>query len=924
MNKCEQKLYTTNFGFLEKNFTDFINEKNEIANEWNEYFKNLDTGAAYSESSSLNVDSQGNSINYIIEKIAKFHRKFGALVSNLNPLDPVDGQKDMNEQFLAGFNLTNAELDTLHNNPANEHNYQKHFNGLTVKEIINKLGGLYLDKLALEIEHLNDSDKYNWLVEHYERQWSMTDDERKEVLNDLLEAEVFEQFIHIKFPGAKRFSLEGGEAALVFFNIFVKTLAQIGADEVCLGMAHRGRLNFLTKICGEGYASILAQFAGKNYLDDELNASGDVKYHLGSSKLCNLDDGKSVRVTLMPNPSHLESVNPVVLGNARAKQDALNAKDSSSAKFRVIPFLIHGDASFVGQGVVYECIAMSNLVGYDTGGTVHLIIDNQVGFTADAKETRPSKFASDMAKTLNIPIFHINGESVEGAVKVAKLCAEYRSKFTGDIIINIVCYRKYGHNEGDEPNFTNPVLYSKIAKHKALYNLYLEELVSSRGFEVKDWDDKVNAFHAKLSDELENFKSKGLSDIVDDKWRNFSLEFDDSKPHLPQNTSCDDNLLKKAYDLLSNIPADFNINTKLKKLLIDARLKMLSGESDFDWGCGEMLAFIKILSGGKSIRISGEDVVRGTFAHRHSALTDQATGEKYFYYASAAGHTGAKFEVYNSLLSEYGVMGFDYGYSLNNPCNLVIWEAQFGDFANGAQIMIDQYIASAEQKWLQMSGLVLMLPHGYEGQGPEHSSARIERFLQLAAQFNMRIIQPTTPANLYHALVGQVCTESNLRKPMIIFTPKSLLRHKLATSSVSDFTGDSAFKPVINNNISPSDASIKKVLLCSGRIYYEIIEALADRKDVFVLKLEQIYPLPTEQIMQLLSKITLKEIYWVQDEPRNMGAFSFIYLNLFEKFMDMGKRLKYIGREASASTAVGSLYKHNAQQKLIIEECTRV
>ena len=923
-----------NFSFLEKNFEDFISKEKQISREWNNFFNEINSrecfgGGALSE----NKHSSEEKINLISEKIILFFRKFGFLFANLNPLE-----QQLKEFDLSSLGLKNEELEILISDKSHK------FYGLKLKELIEFLKNKYLGNSSLECEHIIDKAKYEWIVGNYEKDYSLGQEQKQEIAEDLLEAELFEQFIHKKFQGSKRFSIEGGESSIVFFNQFLKSCAKLSVETIVLGMAHRGRLNFLTKICGENYSSILGQFAGGNYIDENFQNSGDVKYHLGSKK-CHSFDESSVDVILMPNPSHLEAVNGPVLGKTRALQDLI--QDQSSAKKKIIPFLIHGDASFVGQGVVYECLAMNNLDGYDVGGCIHLIIDNQVGFTASSKETRPSKYASDVAKTLNAPIIHINGDDPEMSFILAELCAKLRNEFSGDIIINLVCYRKFGHNEGDEPLFTQPSMYKKISEKKSVYEVYKEKLIKASGNLKEYLDLKEVEFEKFLSNELNSFKSKAPDEILDSNWSNHKLIFNEDNFAISKNTNLTTQLIEKIISLLKDAPNHVKINEKLKKLVLESRIKSLESgllsmnEKILDWGLCEMLAFCGILNDGQNIRISGEDVVRGTFAHRHAAFTDAMSDEKYFYYSSIA-QNNAKLSVHNSLLSEYAVMGFEFGYSSLNPKNLVIWEGQFGDFVNCAQVVIDQYISSSEQKWLKISNLVLMLPHGYEGQGPEHSSARIERFLQLAAQFNMRIVQPTTPSNLFHILRANV-HEETVKKPLIIFTPKSLLRHRLVKSSISDIINGCFETIIFNKNLidnNESICSIKKIILCSGKIYYDLYENLEkeNRNDVLLLRIEALYPFPIKEIFEVLSKFEMSktELIWCQDEPKNMGAYSFVLKNLGEFFADNQslnssswknfnafKDLKFIGRSASASTANGSQYIHQKEQKDIIESCLK-
>ncbi len=647
-----------------------------------------------------------------------------------------------------------------------------------------------------------------------------------------------------------------------------------------------------------------------------------------------------IDILLMANPSHLEAVNGVVLGRTKAIQD--ESKDSPSlSKKKIIPFLIHGDASFVGQGVVYECLAMNGVEGYDVGGCIHLIIDNQVGFTANASETRPSKYSSDVAKTLNAPIFHLNGDDPELALILARICARFRFEYNGDIVINLVCYRRFGHNEGDDPSFTQPKMYQNINVKKTVYELYKEKLLSLNIINKTDIENKENEFNTFLSKELDEFKSKKFEDVAHENWVDHKIIFSDKDSMISKKTSITKDFINdKVLNILYEARNYKNINEKLKRLILESRISMLekslqaNNEKIIDWGLAEMLEFFSILNDGKNIRISGEDCVRGTFAHRHSAFIDSQTEEKFFYYKGLASNN-SRFDVYNSILSEYGVLGFEFGYSSLNPNNLVIWEAQFGDFANGAQIIIDQYIAASEQKWLMNNNLVLMLPHGYEGQGPEHSSARIERFLQLAAQFNMRIVQPTTPSNLFHILRSQVDNE-NVKKPLIIFTPKSLLRHKFVKSSLNEITNSSFEEIIFDDEILKNPHNIKKIIICSGKIYYDLYEKIIDRNDILLIRIEILYPFPIEKICSVLKKFNLNEInlIYAQDEPKNMGLYNFFIQNLGEFFSEnedeilaknfnVFKDIQYIGRKSSASTANGSQYIHQKEQKEIIDACLR-
>lgn len=827
------------------------------------------------------------STNINSDKIKSIYRKLAYRYADLNPLYRVNKEA----KFIQDMNIEPSDQ-------------------------VSKLNSYYLKTYSAEFEYVSDKKKYNWLAENFEKDFSISKEDKEATLWDLMEADGLEGFLHKRFPSAKRFSVEGADSSILIFERVMEKMAELGCEEVVVGMAHRGRLNFLTKVCGESYGFLLGLFQGKNAFDPELNISGDVKYHLGASHDRELSNGKKIHISLIPNPSHLETVNPLVIGNARAKQDA---KDDTERK-KIVPFLVHGEAAFSGQGIIYETMAMNNLPAYDVGGCIHLIIDNQVGFTAGISETRSTAYSSELGKFIEAPIFHVSGDDPEACIFISKLVAEYRMKFGGDVIINLVCYRRYGHNEGDEPAFTQPTMYKIINAHPTTFEIYSKKLISEAILTQEIIDKKAKEFYSFLDSEMDKFSLKKMSDLLVSRWSNFKFNFDDTKLTKVE-TGIKVDLIPKVIECLTNIPKEVAINSKIKKVL-DTRASLLESTENIDYGTGEMLSFISLLNEGINIRISGEDVLRGTFAHRHAAVIDQNNDSRYFYYKNFGDKSGARFEVYNSILSEYGVMGFDYGYSLYSPNNLVIWEAQYGDFVNGAQIMIDQYISGAEQKWGRLSNLVLMLPHGYEGQGPEHSSARIERFLQLCAQYNMRVIQPTTPANIFHALRRQLCDVD--RKPLIIFTPKSLLRHKLAVSKLEDFLDNSSFEEIITSGDIKKST---KIILCTGKTYYELYEKIISEKieEVFLIKIEQLYPFPLEKILQIIkqfkSNIENFQIIWCQDEPKNMGAYTFVNQQLIDTLSELNLKIKYCGRHANAATACGSTYEHSKEQKKLIEDC---
>lgn len=770
-----------------------------------------------------------------------------------------------------------------------------------------KMETLYCGTVGYEIAHVKNEKEYQWLVNQIEGTSSdFTKDEQIAAYEMMFRAEAFEQTIHKKFPGAKRFSIEGGESTIVALESIILETSNSNATDVILGMAHRGRLNVLVHTTGKPYHAVFSEFAGVSSIPTDIACSGDVKYHLGYSQNRVLKNGKSVYVTLTSNPSHLESVNPVVMGRARAKQDALGNKKA------IVPVLIHGDAAMAGQGIVYECFQMANIEGYSVGGTIHITINNQVGFTAIQSENKSGTYCTDVAKVIDAPVFHVNGNDVFGVVKVAKLAAKYRQEFQKDVVIEIFCYRKYGHNEGDEPLFTQPVMYEKIKQMATPAQFYREQVLSAFG------EDALSLIEKKVEKEMHDEFEKSLTykpqkaDWLEKLWKNIQILKHEKDLFAFKDTQISQDTFDRVGGAISKLPEKFNLNPKIAKLLDTRRSALLAGK-EIDWGTAELLAYGSLLLEGHNVRLSGEDCERGTFSHRHSVYYDQKTNEKYYPLAHIDNAKG-KYSVYNSLLSEFGVLGYEYGYSSNNPNDLVIWEAQFGDFANGAVTIHDQYISAGEDKWLRMSGLVNLLPHGFEGQGPEHSSARLERFLQFCAGNNMIVANCTVPANLFHILRRQV--KMPFRKPLIIMSPKSLLRHPMVVSTVKDFTA-SSFQEII------PDASIKtarKVIITSGKVYYDVLAQREANKqtDVAIVRVEQLYPFNTDLMKSILAEYkSAKKIVWLQEEPKNMGAWNFIrdYLQECTKIP-----VEYCGRKASPSPATGFASVHAKEQKAIVEE----
>ena len=719
---------------------------------------------------------------------------------------------------------------------------------------------------------------------------------------------IFEKFLHTKYIGQKRFSLEGGETTIAALDTIINTAADHGVQEVVIGMAHRGRLNVLANILGKTYEQIFSEFEG-TAIPDQTMGSGDVKYHLGFSSEVDTPSGKKVNLKLAPNPSHLEAVDPVVLGYARAKADVLYKSEYDA----ILPILIHGDASIAGQGIVYEILQMSNLRGYKTGGTIHFIINNQIGFTTDFDDARSSDYSTSVAAVVQAPVLHVNGDDAEAVVKCVEIATRYRQEFNTDIFIDMVCYRRHGHNEGDDPKFTQPQLYALIDKHVNPREVYVQYLLNNGEADAQQLAKEMEKkFWADLQERLDEIKQNPLPYNFQQPelwWQSLRKATADDFDASPNTAISEEDFRKLLHDLMQ-YPEGFKPLRKVDKLLQD-KIKLFEAEQKVDWATGELLAYASLLVEGKDVRMSGQDVKRGTFSHRHAVLYDENTNQEYNRLNNLQQGQG-QFRIYNSLLSEYGVLGFEYGYAMANPNSLVLWEAQFGDFANGAQIIIDQFIASAETKWQRMNGVVMLLPHGYEGQGPEHSSARLERFLQLCAEYNMVITNITTAANFFHALRRQLAWP--FRKPLANFSPKANLRLSSTYSHISQFTSG-GFQEVIDDAFVQDAAAVTKVLFCSGKVYYDLADKQQkeDRKDVAIIRVEQLYPLPARQLEELYKKYNKATWFWVQEEPLNMGAASFLQMNL--------KAINYgiISRQPSASTASGYSKVHAQEQAEIIE-----
>ena len=743
----------------------------------------------------------------------------------------------------------------------------------------------------------------------------------------MVEAEGFEKFLHVKYTGTKRFGLDGGESLIPALEQIIKRGGALGVRDIVIGMPHRGRLSVLANVMQKPYRAIFNEFQGGSFKPEDVDGSGDVKYHLGASSDRDFD-GNNVHLSLTANPSHLEAVNPVVIGKVRAKQDQIGDADRT----QVLPLLLHGDAAFAGQGVVAECFGLSGLVGHRTGGTIHVVVNNQIGFTTAPHFSRSSPYPTDIALMVEAPIFHVNGDDPEAVVHAAKVATEFRQKFQKDVVIDIFCYRRFGHNEGDEPMFTNPLMYNQIKRQKTTLSLYTERLVKDGLIPEGEVEDMKAAFQAKMSEEFEAGKEykPNKADWLDGRWSHLDRR---GEEYQRGETSISTQTLADIGTALSRAPDGFPLHKTVARML-ETKKKMFAAGEGFDWATGEALAFGSLLCEGFPVRLSGQDCTRGTFSQRHSGLINQDTEERF--YPLNHIRTGQKrYDVIDSMLSEYAVLGFEYGYSLAEPNALTLWEAQFGDFANGAQIMFDQFISSGESKWLRMSGLVVLLPHGFEGQGPEHSSARLERFLQMCGQDNWIIANCTTPANYFHILRRQL--HRNFRKPLILMTPKSLLRHKLAVSKAEEFTTGSSFHRVLWDDAEASssahklkpDAKIKRVVMCSGKVYYDLLEERNARglDDIYLMRFEQFYPFPAISAMKELQRFENAEMIWCQEEPKNQGGWSFMEPNLewvLERMKAKHNRLRYVGRSASASPATGLAAQHKFQQAALIDEALTI
>ncbi|WP_304615646.1 2-oxoglutarate dehydrogenase E1 component [Paracoccus sp. (in: a-proteobacteria)] len=797
----------------------------------------------------------------------------------------------------------------------------------SIRQIRDLMERTYCGTFALQFMHISNPEEAAWLKERIEgfgKEIQFTREGRRAILNKLVEAEGFEKFLHVKYMGTKRFGLDGGEALIPAMEQIIKRGGALGVKDIVIGMPHRGRLSVLANVLSKPYRAIFNEFQGGSFKPEDVDGSGDVKYHLGASSDREFD-GNTVHLSLTANPSHLEAVNPVVLGKARAKGDQLGDRTDRSS---VLPILLHGDAAFAGQGVVAECLQLSGIKGHRTGGCIHIVVNNQIGFTTAPHFSRTSPYPTDIALMVEAPIFHVNGDDPEAVVHAAKVATEFRQKFKKDVVIDIFCYRRFGHNEGDEPMFTNPAMYTQIKGHKTTLQLYTERLVADGLIPEGEIEDMKAAFQKHLNEEFEQGKTfkPNKADWLDGKWSGLDRE---GEEYVAGETGIDPEAMTRIGAALTTVPEGMNLHKTVGRLL-EAKKQMFATGEGFDWATGEALAFGSLLLEGHGVRLAGQDSTRGTFSQRHSAFIDQQSEDRY-YPLNHIAEGQAQYEVIDSMLSEYAVLGFEYGYSLAEPNNLVMWEAQFGDFANGAQIMFDQFISSGEKKWLRMSGLVMLLPHGFEGQGPEHSSARLERFLQGCAEDNWIVANCTTPANYFHILRRQL--KRKFRKPLVLMTPKSLLRHPMAISKAEEFQTGSTFHRVLWDDAQRggsatelvADDKMKRVVVCSGKVYYDLLKARdeAGITDIYLLRLEQFYPFPAQAMVKELGRFKQAEIVWCQEEPKNQGGWSFVepYLEwCLERLGAKHTRARYAGRNAAASVATGLASRHKAEQESLIAD----
>jgi 2-oxoglutarate dehydrogenase E1 component len=963
-------LSKSNSSYIEQMYEKFCNDPNQLPDSWKQYFDALGeekelinketNGASWAPKkikSNVDIDLDSyekfipSNLSYSIEQkikkekpqsspieleqstkdsvraimMIRAYRIRGHLQADLDPLGLIK-KENCPELLPETYGFTENDLD--------KKIFLDEVLGLkyaTLREILEILNRTYCSNIGIEFMHMTDPEEKSWIqqrIEGKDKEIQFTERGRKAILNRLIEAEGFEKYLAKKYVGTKRFGLDGCESLIPAMEQIIKRGGALGCKEVKIGMPHRGRLNILTNVIQKPLKKIFKEFSGDPGIASG-GVSGDVKYHLGASANREFDNNL-VHVSLTANPSHLEAVNPVVLGQVRAKQDY----HDDAERNKVIPILLHGDAAFAGQGIVAECFAMSGLTGHNIGGTIHIIVNNQIGFTTQPEFSRSSPYPSEVAKMVQAPIFHVNGDDPEAVTYCAKVATEYRQKFKRDVVLDIFCYRKYGHNEGDEPSFTQPLMYKKIKEHSSTLQKFADRLISEKVLTKEEFEDEKNAYQKRLDEEFEASKSyiSNEHDWFTGVWSKFTTELGHDRRG---DTGIEIEKIKNLGKKLAHIPEGFNAHKTISRIY-DARSKMFETGKDFDWAMAETLAFASLADEGYGVRLVGQDSVRGTFSQRHAAINDQVTGERYYPLKHISNEQG-QVEIIDSLLSEMGVLGFEYGYSLTDPDTLVLWEAQFGDFANGAQVIFDQFISSGEKKWTRASGLVMLLPHGYEGQGPEHSSARLERYLQACAQENIQVVNCTTPANYFHVLRRQI--HRTFRKPLVVFTPKSLLRHKRCISEIEDFTKQNSFHRVLSDraeysayNLIPlaKDDEIEKVILCSGKVYFDLVDERENLKanKVQIVRIEQLYPFPVKTLARHISRFkNAKKFVWCQEEPYNMGAWNHVepYINRTLEYIKANStKVIYTGRTPSASPATGFLKKHLAQQLEIVNKAITI
>jgi 2-oxoglutarate dehydrogenase E1 component len=928
-------LYSSNAIFIEELYQRYISNPDLVDSHWRDYFSLMDDsnnrdplgpswgsrgriiGVMSAEDNKANNppktqsrDQKKSSDSYFKAKfLIESYRERGHYLAKIDPLglEPSYSKSDLAlTPEDEGFDT--SDMDQMVDLNGEYFGLQES----RLSDLVSRLDFIYGSSIGFEISHIAHQKEKDWLYEQIELDHRVFKaDDKKTFLEYLVGVETFEQYLHVKFPGAKRFSIEGLESSILTLHILIESAGSYGVSDVVLGMAHRGRLSTLAQVMGKPHRALFSEFMGNSYIPKEMEVSGDVKYHVGYSSDIVTSLGNSIHLSLAYNPSHLEAVNPVVAGKVRAQQDYIRDYERK----RVMGVLVHGDAAFCGQGVVAESLAMSGLAPYDIGGIVHVITNNQVGFTANPRDQHSGRYATEVAKVANAPIFHVNAEDIEAVAFAAKIAMKYRDKFAKDVVLDIVGYRKYGHNEGDEPMYTQPNMYNVIKNKETQAAIYASQLTKEGVIDSEYYRKTKEGFKAKLSAEYESAKEyKPEVQWLDGLWAGYSATRSDDKVL----TGVSVQNLKSLGLRLCEIPHHFDLHPKLSKLF-EHRKSLINTGVGIDWATAEQLAFATLLDERVPIRLVGEDSCRGTFSHRHSVLHSQNNGERYVPLNNIS-EKSARYEVADSNLSEYAALGFEYGYSLVNPKQLVIWEAQYGDFVNGAQIIIDQFISSAETKWLRLSGLVMLLPHGYEGAGPEHSSAKLERFLQLCADDNIQVANPTTPASLFHLLRRQIYGE--YRKPLIVMTPKSILRHKLVVSDFTEMDSGTYFKPVIEE-IDDDIKDVDRVVICSGKVYYDLLEERRSRniKNTAIIRIEEYYPFPASELTKALKVYKNPKIIWCQEEPKNMGAWHYIRSYLDDA---IGDKIEYIGRRESASPAVGSVYVHNQEQKALIYKALNI